>query len=454
MKTCLDLIGNTPLIELTAFDTGPSRLFVKLESFNPSGSSKDRVGLAAVNALEKEGALQPGGVLVEATSGNTGFGLALVAANRGYKLILVMPDNVNPDKIQRLQAMGAEIVTGRSDVGKGHPEHYQEKAQRLCAETPHAVYINNRSNSANVAAHEHTTGPEIWEQMEHNIDAIVCGIGSGGTLTGLSRFFSHTSPRTRIILADPKGSIFAEYARSGEISRAGTWIAEDIGGDCVPSIADVSRVNRAYSISDRDAFETARILLRKQGICAGSSSGVLLSGALRYIREHKNSQRVVTFVCDDGSNHLSKIFDDPWMNEQGLLDRFKHGDLRDLISRSHQRGETIIVRPDESLNVACKRMKQAEISQLPVVDGNHLVGILNEQDILLSTLSNQDALSKTVASAMTRNPKTLLPSASLKDALAVFKRHHAVLIQSQDGTFHGVLTPIDVIVHLRHRVDA
>ena len=322
MTTCLDLIGNTPLMELSAFDTGPSRLFVKLENLNPSGSNKDRVGLAMINALEEEGVLQPGGTLIEATSGNTGFGLALVAANRGHKLTLVMPDNVNPEKVQRLQAMGAEIIMGRSDVEKGHPEHYQEKARRLCATMPHAVHVDHRSNPANVAAHEHTTGPEIWEQMEHRIDAVICGIGSGGTVTGLSRFFAKVSPETHIVLADPKGSIFAEYARSGEIGRAGTWIAEDIGGDCIPPIADVSRVRHAYSVSDRDAFDAVRTLLRKQGLYTGSSSGVLLSAALRYIREQKEPRRVVTFICDDGSGHLSKILDDPWMNEQGLVDRF------------------------------------------------------------------------------------------------------------------------------------
>ncbi|WP_322099391.1 cystathionine beta-synthase [Haematospirillum jordaniae] len=453
MKTCLDLIGNTPLIELMSFETKGSRLFAKMENHNPGGSIKDRIGLSMVRSFEKTGDLKPGGTLVEATAGNTGLGLALVAATRGYRLILVIPDKMSKEKVQHLKAMGAEIVMTRSDVEKGHPDYYQEKAERLAASIPGAVYVNQFANPANPAAHEETTGPEIWEQMEHDVDAVVCGVGSGGTLTGLSRFFKRVSPKTRIVLADPRGSILAEYIRSGKIGQAGSWLVEGIGEDFLPPIADLSNVSHAYTIGDREAFETARSLLRHEGILGGSSCGVLLAAALRYIQEQDKPQRVATFVCDSGNKYLSKMFNDQWMDEHGFLDRLKHGDLRDLISRSHQRGETITVGPDDTLKTACNRMKQADVSQLPVLSGDRLVGVLDESDILLAALDDPDTLADTVSSAMTKNPETVLPSATLRDLVRLFNHNRAALIVGSDGTFHGLITRIDLITHLRNRLD-
>ncbi|NKD76517.1 pyridoxal-phosphate dependent enzyme [Haematospirillum sp. H1815] len=436
-----------------SFDTKGSRLFAKLENHNPGGSIKDRIGLSMVRSFEKTGALKPGGTLVEATAGNTGLGLALVAATRGYRLILVIPDKMSKEKVQHLKAMGAEIVMTRSDVEKGHPDYYQEKAERLAASIPGAVYVNQFANPANPAAHEETTGPEIWEQMEHDVDAVVCGVGSGGTLTGLSRFFKRVSPKTRIVLADPRGSILAEYIRSGKIGQAGSWLVEGIGEDFLPPIADLSNVSHAYTIGDREAFETARSLLRHEGVLGGSSCGVLLAAALRYIQEQDKPQRVVTFVCDSGNKYLSKMFNDQWMDEHGFLDRLKHGDLRDLVSRSHQRGETITVGPDDTLKTACNRMKQADVSQLPVLSGDKLVGVLDESDILLAALDDPDTLADTVSSAMTKNPETVLPSATLRDLVRLFNHNRAALIVGSDGTFHGLITRIDLITHLRNRLD-
>ncbi|NKD45807.1 pyridoxal-phosphate dependent enzyme [Haematospirillum jordaniae] len=436
-----------------SFETKGSRLFAKMENHNPGGSIKDRIGLSMVRSFEKTGDLKPGGTLVEATAGNTGLGLALVAATRGYRLILVIPDKMSKEKVQHLKAMGAEIVMTRSDVEKGHPDYYQEKAERLAASIPGAVYVNQFANPANPAAHEETTGPEIWEQMEHDVDAVVCGVGSGGTLTGLSRFFKRVSPKTRIVLADPRGSILAEYIRSGKIGQAGSWLVEGIGEDFLPPIADLSNVSHAYTIGDREAFETARSLLRHEGILGGSSCGVLLAAALRYIQEQDKPQRVVTFVCDSGNKYLSKMFNDQWMDEHGFLDRLKHGDLRDLISRSHQRGETITVGPDDTLKTACNRMKQADVSQLPVLSGDRLVGVLDESDILLAALDDPDTLADTVSSAMTKNPETVLPSATLRDLVRLFNHNRAALIVGSDGTFHGLITRIDLITHLRNRLD-
>ena len=267
----LDLIGNTPLVKVTRFDTGPCELFVKLENQNPTGSIKDRIALAMVEAAERSGLLRAGGTIIEATAGNTGIGLALVAALKGYKLILVIPDKMSQEKVRTVRALGAEVIITRSDVGKGHPAYYQDIAERLSKEIPDSYYTNQFGNEANPAAHEATTGPEIWEQMEHRVDAIVVGVGSGGTLTGLSRFFAKASPHTELVLADPVGSILDHYVRTGELLKeSGSWLIEGMGEDFIPPVADLSRVKRSYSVSDAESFDVAREVFKREGILAGS----------------------------------------------------------------------------------------------------------------------------------------------------------------------------------------
>src|ERR1700719_6547 len=231
MASVLDLIGETPLIEVTKFDRGPCRLFLKLESANPSGSIKDRPARAMIEAAEAQGRLKPGGTIVEATAGNTGLGLALVGGRKGYRIVLVVPDKMAREKILQCKAMGAEVVLTRSDVGRGHPDYYQDLAEAITARTPGAVYINQFSNLANPQAHETTTGPEIFRQMQGNIDAIVVGVGSGGTLTGISRFMGKEAGATRMILADPVGSVLAQFVESGRVGQAGSWAIEGIGED-------------------------------------------------------------------------------------------------------------------------------------------------------------------------------------------------------------------------------
>src|SRR5690349_5901863 len=246
-RNVLDSIGNTPLVELTRFDTGPCRLFVKLENQNPTGSIKDRIGLSLIEAAERDGKLGPGGTLIEATAGNTGLGLALVAAQKGYRLILVIPDKMAQEKVLHLRALGAEIHLTRSDVGKGHPEYYQDIAERLARDLPGSVYVNQFENPANPLAHEATTGPEIWAQMGHMMDAMVCGVGSGGTLTGLSRYFARVAPHVEMVLADPKGSILVDVVKTGKIQKeAGSWLIEGIGEDFIPPNCDLARVKTAY----------------------------------------------------------------------------------------------------------------------------------------------------------------------------------------------------------------
>jgi cystathionine beta-synthase len=307
------LIGNTPIVRLTQFDTGPCELYVKLETQNPGGSIKDRIGLSMIEAAERDGHL--GGEkrhLIEATAGNTGLSLALVAAQRGYKMTIVIPDKMSAEKIFHLRALGAEVIMTRSDVAKGHPEYYQDLAKRI-SEEKGIFYVNQFANPANPLAHETQTGPEIFRQMNGEVDAVVAGVGSGGTLTGLSRFFAKAKPDCEMVLADPKGSILKDYIDTGTFGAAGSWVVEGIGEDFIPDICDLSRVKKAYTISDSESLLTARELLKRAAILGGSSSGTLLAAALRYCREQTTKKKVVTFVCDSGNKYLSKMFNDYWM---------------------------------------------------------------------------------------------------------------------------------------------
>src|SRR5690554_3935329 len=407
-KGTLATIGNTPLVEVTHLDTGPCRLFLKLENQNPGGSIKDRIGKSMIEAAEREGKLKPGGTIVEATAGNTGLGLALVASQKGYKLVLVVPDKMAQEKIFHLTALGVEVILTRSDVGKGHPEYYQDMAQRIADERG-GFFVNQFENEANPLAHETTTGPEIWEQMNHDVDAVVCGVGSGGTITGLGRFFRKVSDKTEMVLADPEGSILTHYVETGEISKdVGSWVVEGIGEDFVPVICDLEQVRTAYTIPDKEALLTARELLAREGILAGSSSGTLIAAALRYCREQTAPKRVVTLVCDSGNKYLSKMFNDYWMIDQGFIERDRKGDLRDLISRRHDESGTVTVSADDNLLIAYGRMKLYDISQLPVLDRDgKVVGLIDEGDILLKVFHDDSRFKDPISSAMTSRLETI-----------------------------------------------
>lgn len=449
-SSALDLIGRTPMMEVKHLDTGPCRLFLKLENQNPGGSIKDRVARAMIEAAEADRRLRPGGTIIEATAGNTGLGLAQVATLKGYKLILIVPDKMAREKILHLRAMGVDVRLTRSDVGKGHPEYYQDMAQSLAQSISGALYANQFENPANPYAHETTTGPEILAQMDGDIDAIVVGVGSGGTLTGVGRYMKANSPKTRMVLADPVGSILRDYVETGTFGEAGSWVVEGIGEDFIPANAQMDLVSKAYSISDRESVETARELLRKEGILAGSSSGCLLAAALKYCREQTTPQRVVTLVCDTGSKYLTKMFNDLWLAAHGFDNRELHGDLRDLIAKRYAEGGVIAIGPDDTLLTAYNRMRSSDISQLPVVDHGKLVGILDESDILAAVEDDdRDLKFKTpVGQAMTREVRTLQAHQPVESLPEVFDRDEVALVVDGEE-FLGVITRVDLINHLR-----
>ncbi|MBT6206248.1 MAG: pyridoxal-phosphate dependent enzyme [Rhodospirillaceae bacterium] len=447
----LETIGNTPMVELTKFDTGPCRLFAKLENQNPGGSIKDRPALSMVEAAEKSGAIKPGGTLIEATAGNTGLGLALVARQKGYRLVLVIPDKMSQEKIFNLQAMGAEVLLTRSDVGKGHPEYYQDMAQKLANETDNSVFVNQFGNHANPLAHETSTGPEIWAQMGHKVDAVVCGVGSGGTITGLGRFFAKVNPNLEMVLADPEGSVLADYINKGEMGLLGSWLVEGIGEDFIPEVSDLSLVAKAYVASDKLAFLTARKLLEDEGILAGSSSGTLLACALAYCRDQTEPKNVVTLVCDSGNKYLSKMYNDYWMLDQGFIEREQHGDLRDLIARPHTDKASVTVKPDDTLATALARMKLYDVSQLPVLHEDKVVGIIDESDILWAIHHEKDNFQDEVSTAMSSNLETVDKSAGMDALVPVFHRDLTAIIVDGDR-FLGLITRIDLLNHLRRGI--
>lgn len=450
--SALDMIGRTPLVRVARLDTGPCELFLKLENQNPGGSIKDRIGKSMIEAAERDGRLRPGGTIVEATAGNTGLGLALVAAQKGYRLIIVVPDKMAQEKIFHLKALGAEVRLTRSDVGKGHAEYYQDMAERIAGEEA-AFFVNQFGNPANPWAHETTTGPELWEQMEQRLDAVVCGVGSAGTITGLSRFFASVDPTVEMVLADPEGSVLAELIETGEPAKeVGSWVVEGIGEDFVPPIADFDRVRKAYTIPDREALLTARELLSSEGILAGSSTGTLLAAALRYCREQSTPKRVVTFVCDSGNKYLSKMYNDYWMIDQGFIERPRRGDLRDLIARQHEEHATVTAAPDDTLLAAYGRMKLYDVSQLPVMDGRGaVVGLLDESDLLLHVVEDERRFHDPVSTAMVERLETVTPDASMRDLLPIFARDHVAIVL-ENGTFQGLITRIDLLNHLRRKL--
>ena len=448
----LDQIGNTPLIEVSRLDTGPCQLFLKLESQNPGGSIKDRIGLAMIEAAEADGRLQPGGTVVEATAGNTGLGLALVARAKGYRVVLVVPDKMSTEKVLHLKAMGAEVYLTRSDVGKGHSEYYQDYAARLANEIPGSFFADQFNNPANPKAHETTTGPEIWEQTGHDIDAIVCGVGSAGTITGLTRFFRQHQPKLEFVLADPQGSILTNYIETGHVAdTSGSWLVEGIGEDFIPAIADLSSVKKAYTITDQESIDTARTLLRTEGILAGSSTGTLLAAALRYCRAQKEPKRVVTFVCDTGTRYLSKIYNHNWLIDHGLIDRKTYGDLRDLIGRRYDEGGVISVSKTDTLITTFNRMRNAEISQLPVIEEGKVVGVIDESDLLLKIAEDTSQFRSTVDTTMTRHVETLTPDTPLDKLRAILDRGLVAII-ADHSRFYGLVTRFDFLNYLRRKL--
>ena len=440
------------MLKLKAFDTGPCELFVKLESHNPGGSIKDRVGLAIIEAAEKSGELKPGGTIIEATAGNTGIGLALVAAIKGYKIILVIPDKMSREKILHLEGLGAEIVLTRSDVPEGHPEYYQDLARKIVAETPGSFLANQFSNPVNPMIHRTTTAPEIWEQMNGTLDAVVAGVGSGGTLTGMAEFFKEKDPSIKMVAADPEGSIIADAVTKGSFSYdGGSWLVEGVGEDFIPDVLNVELLHDAAIVSDKEAFQTLQTLIREEGILGGSSTGTLVAGAVKWCQKQTTPKRVVTFICDTGNKYLSKAFNKSWLHDNDLLEVTLVGNLTDLVNRRADQGDMISVSISDTLLTAYKRMRASDISQIPVLDQGKLVGVLDEEDLLFNVSKSKEAFSKVAGEFMVTDLDVLPTNASEDELMEVLTQGKVAIIYDKD-TFIGFITKVDLINHYRTKI--
>ena len=449
-NSLLEMIGNTPLLEIKNIDVGVCRLFVKMESQNPGGSIKDRVAISIIEQAEKDGLLKPGGTIVEATAGNTGIGLALVGVLKGYKVILVIPDKMSREKILHLKAIGTEIVFTRSDVSKEDPEYYHNIAERIVKETPGAFYANQFGNPANAKAHEETTAPEIWEQMDHNIDAFVAGVGSGGTLSGVGKFFKNVSPSTQIVAADPEGSIIFDAVKKGTFSyEGGSWFVEGIGEDFIPDVLDLSYIDDAVTIPDSKAFETLDLLLKKEGILAGSSAGTLVAGAIEWCKSQTEPKRVVSLICDTGNKYLSKAFDDAWLSNNGLNVRNLRNDLSDIVVMRADKQQVVSVKENDTVLIAYNRMRNSDFSQLPVLENDKLVGTISEDDILNYCAENKDGFNQSIDKVMSNNLHKIDCRASVDDlSLALSKDNFAMIME--DETFIGIVTKVDLLAYLKN----
>ncbi len=444
----LALIGKTPLVRInniTKQHKIKAQVFAKIESLNPGYSVKDRIGLSMVDWAEKEGALKKGGTIVEATSGNTGIGLALVAAVRGYKCIFVLTDKVSVEKNRYLKALGADIVVCPAAAKPGTPDHYVATAKRISEETPNCFYPDQYNHPANPAAHYHTTGPEIWEDTEGKITHFVSSIGTGGTISGTGRYLKEKNPAIKVIGADPYGSIFKTYKDSGHVPEPTPYLVEGIGQALPTGNADLAIIDEILNITDRESFELARQLGRREGIFCGGSTGTIFAGALKVAKDLDENAVVVFIVCDTGEHYLTKFHSDEWMKEKLLLEpqRISAGLILET-KNSGAPGELIFVSPSDTVADALEKMNESGVTQLPVLEDHRSVGSMRESRVLTKLLQNRDLLEAPVADVMDESFPVLEAETNLAEIKKKLQKAPAVLIEDFKR-ITGIITRSDVL---------
>jgi len=445
-QNVLGLIGHTPLIKLNRLSKGLKPLVLaKMENLNPGFSVKDRIGVSMIEAAERAGTLKPGGTIVEATSGNTGIGLAIAAAVKGYKCIFVMTDKASVEKSRYLKALGADVVITPVSAKPGTPDHYVTTARRIASETPNSFYPDQYSHPANPEAHYRTTGPELWEQSEGKITHFVSGIGTGGTISGTGRFLKEKNPNIKVIGADPFGSIYKTYKETGKITETTPYLVEGIGQEVLPANAHMQYVDEVMNISDRDSFEAARQLGRVEGIFCGGSSGTNCAAALRLARDLDENAVIVFVVCDTGEHYLSKFHSDEWMKEKRLLEpqKITAGLLNETKTKGAPR-ELVTVTPNELVSAALAKMNELGLTQIPVLEDGKSVGSLRENHLLSKVFNERDLLEAPVSKVMDKS----FPIVDVDDDVNVVSRKlrtsPAVLIEEY-GRITGIITRHDLL---------
>jgi cystathionine beta-synthase len=448
----LGTVGHTPLVRLSKLGKDlPVPLYAKVEFFNPGGSVKDRIGANIIDAAEREGRLKPGGTVVEATSGNTGVGLAIVCAIRGYKCVFVMPDKMSNEKIQLLRAYGAKVVITPTAVAPEDPRSYYRVAERIAAETPNAILADQYRNPENPRSHYLTTGPELWEQTGGKITDFIVGMGTGGTYSGVSRYLKEKNPDIKIVGVDVEGSILLEiWQNKGKVPagvEAITYKVEGIGEDFLPGTSDITQIDEIVRVGDKESFHWTRRLVAEEGIFAGGSSGSALAGAIRYCRSLPAGRLAVVLFPDSGSRYLSKVFDDKWMRENGFLEsEWSEATLREVLGTKSM-GELISASADDRISDVVGKMKEYGISQLPAMNGgSEVIGLVREGDLLTYLLESKDERpgDKPIKSLLQPAPTSLSAHTPLVDAMPEVVKSNAVLV-TDAGRVIGILTKIDVL---------
>ncbi|HUP87775.1 MAG TPA: pyridoxal-phosphate dependent enzyme [Longimicrobiales bacterium] len=446
----LDTIGWTPLIRLNRVQDGAKTpIYAKAEFFNPGGSVKDRIGLAMIEAYEREGKLKKGGVIVEGTSGNTGVGLAIAAAIKGYKCIFTMPDKMSNEKVRLLKAFGADVIVTPTAVPPDHPDNYVMTAKRIVSETPGAILANQFYNPINPEVHYNTTGPELWEQTDGKITHLIAAAGTGGTISGAGKYLKEKNPKIKVIGGDPRGSIFAEYHRTGEKGEGYPYKIEGIGNDKLPSTLDFTVIDEMRTVTDRDAFGYARRLTREEGLFAGGSAGLIVKVACDVAREVNDPNAYIVCVLPDtGERYLSKVYNEEWMRENRLLEP-ERLTVGDLVTRKEGEAPPLVsVSRDASTREALALITEYDISQLPVCDDNTCVGVLSESTVMARIIEDPAVLDKSVASLMDAALPVVDGDTPLPAAGRLLTRQNPAVLVRIDGKLGGIVTRYDMVRYL------
>jgi cystathionine beta-synthase len=447
LDNILQAIGWTPLVRLNRVTRGiRTPVYGKAEHLNPGGSVKDRIGVGIIEAAEKSGALRPGGTIVEATSGNTGVGLALAAAIKGYRCIFTIPDKMSTEKVRLLRALGAEVIVVPTAVPPDHPEYYIKKARTIVENTPGAIMADQHYNPANPEAHYLTTGPEIWEQTDGKVTHFVCSPGTGGTVSGAGRYLKEKNPAVKVVAGDPVGSIYTEYARTHQKGEGNPYKVEGIGGDKIPTSLHFDLIDEWMFVSDAEAFRMARRLTREEGLFLGGSSGLNVHTALDVARRVDDpSAMVVTILCDSGERYLSKLYDDNWMRENQMMEQERVTAASLLEGRRGDVPPLVSLAPPANVRQALNLMGTYSVSQIPVIDGKECVGSLSEGPLMARALEDAKILDRPVSEVMQAPFPVVDPNVPLDRLTALLSRETPAALVRKDGVLAGIVTRHDVL---------
>lgn len=449
-NSILDLIGNTPLVKLHTITKGiEAPIYVKLESANPGGSVKDRIGVAMLEAAERDGIIKPGALIIEPTSGNTGIGLALAAQQKGYSCLFIMTDKASQERVRYLKALGADVLIVSSAAKMSSPEYYWNTAKRLSEELPNAIMLNQYDNPANPDIHTVTTGPEIWRDTEGTITHFISGIGTGGTITGTARYLKSQNPSIKVIGADPVGSAIKTFKDTGRLVEALPYLIEGVGQERIPKNLDINLIDEIMNINDKEAFTVARQLAREEGIFCGGSSGMNVAAALRVAKLLPASSCVVAIVCDTGERYLTKHHNDEWLQEKNLLDAQRIL-LRDVVHTKRSKTSVpslVSIPPDATVQEALSLMSSYEVSDMPVVDNGALAGTIRENKLMAAAIANPRVLEQTLEAYLEPAVPILNATDDLQSAITELKAVPMVCVQ-EFGRLMGVITRHDILAYL------